>query len=289
MRDNKSKLIIVWVPGNHGAGGSTIANAVGIALQHFTDKKTLIVNYGSPQSYMERYLEKDVDMRFSMDYLKSFDDSINAEHIKTYATSINEMLYIIPNSKISRDISMVGEDFNRKFLDEAKKVFDFIIVDIESGINAEKQMFLDKADIILAVMTSNEIMLDDLYGSNSNYTVRSFLGDKKTLCVFNLLDHGENVEKELNHLNRKYKLKGSFGITYDNKAYKACCEDKKFYSFMKKHLNMKKGDATLPEQIKELCGIITERLYLPMDESEDNHSFFNMLLSKTKHWGDFDA
>lgn len=289
MRDNKSRLITVWVPGNHGAGGSTIANAVGIALQHFTDKKTLIVNYGGPQSYMERYLEKDVDMRFSMDYLKSFDDSINAEHIKTYATPINEMLYIIPNSKISRDISKVGEDFNQRFLDEAKKVFDFVIVDIESGINKEKQMFLDKADIIIAVMTSNEIMLDDLHGSNSDNTIRSFLGDMKTLSVFNLLDPGENVEKELKYLNKKYRLKGSFGITYDNKAYKACCGDKKFYSFMKKHLSMKRSDTTLPDQIKELCGIITERLYMPMEEQVETHGFINMLLSKAKHWGEFDA
>lgn len=289
MRDSKSRLITVWVPGNHGAGGSTIANAVGIALQHFTDKKTLIVNYGSPQSYMERYLEKDVDMRFSMDYLKSFDDSINAEHIRTYATPINEMLYIIPNSKISREISKVSEDFNQKFLDEAKKVFDFIIVDIESGINVEKQMFLDKADIILAVMTSNEIMLDDLYGSNSDNTIRSFLGDIKTLSVFNLLDPGEDVEKELKYLNKKYSLKGSFGVTYDNKAYKACCRDKRFYSFMKKHLSMKNSDTALPEQIKELCSIITEKLYMPMEEQTEAHGFINMLFSKTKHWGEFDA
>lgn len=289
MRDNISKLITVWVPGNHGAGGSTIANAVGVALQHFTDKKTLIVNCGSPQSYMERYLENDLDMRFSMDYLKSFGDSIKAEHIKTYATPINEMLYIIPNSKISRDISKVGENFNQRFLDEAKKVFDFIIVDVESGINMEKQMFLDKADLILAVMTSNEIMLDDLYGSNSDYTIRCFLGDKKTLCIFNLLDPGENIEKELKHLNKKYGLKGSFGITYDNKAYKACCAEKRFYSFMKKHLSIKKSDAALPEQIKELCSIITERLYMPMEEQEETYGFINMLFSKVKHGGEFDA
>lgn len=289
MRENNNKLIVTWVPGNHGAGGSTIANAVGIALQHFTYKRTLIVNYGSPKSYMERYLEKDVDMRFSMDYLKSFGDCIDAEHIKTYATPINEMLYIIPNSKISGEISRVGERFNQKFLDEALKVFDFVIVDIETGISQEKQMFLEKADIILAVMTGNEIMLDDLFGSNGDASIKGFLNHSKTISLFNLIDTRENVEKELKHLNKKYGLKSSFGVTYDNQAYKACCVDRRFYSFMKKYLNVKRNDVFLPEQIRELCGIITEKLYIPIEEQQENHSFINMLFSKTRQWGEADV
>lgn len=289
MRENNSRLITIWVPGNHGAGGSTIANAVGIALQHFTDKRTLIVNYGSPKSFMERYLENDIDIRFSMDYLKSFGDSITAEHIKTYATPINEKLYIIPNSKISRDISRVGAQFNQRFLNEALKVFDFIIIDIETGINQEKQMFLEKADIIVAVLTGNEIMLDELYGNNGDASIKSFLNDDKTLCLFNLINSQEAIEKELKHLNKKYGLKSSFGVAYDAQAYKACCVDRKFYSFLKRQLAMKKNDVALAEQIKELCSIISERLYIPMEEQEDNHSLINMLLSKTRQWGELDA
>lgn len=289
MRKNNNKLIVTWVPGNHGAGGSTIANAVGIAMQHLTDKKTLIVNYGSTKSYMERYLENDLEMRFSMDYLKSFGECITSEHIKTYATPINEMLYIIPNSKISSDIARVGEKFNELFIDEALKAFDFVVLDIETGMNKEKEMFLRKADFILAVSTSNEIMLDELFGNTCDPMITKFLTDSKTFCLFNLFDEHEDIEKKLKYLNKKYGLESSFGISYDRHAYKAACVDRKFYSFMKKHFDIQKNNAYLPEQVKELCGIITEKLYIPVEEQTDNHRILNMILAKTRRWGEIDV
>lgn len=289
MRNKDSILIVTWVPGNHGAGGSTIANAVGVALQHFTERRTLIVNYGSPKSYMERYMERDVDMRFSMDYLKSFGDSISAEHIKIYATPINEKLYIIPNSKISSEISMVGEKFNKRFTEESLRAFDIVIIDIESGMNQEKRSFLERADIILSVMTMNEIMLDDLYGSNGDPLIKRFLNDEKTLRLFNMINLPLDIEKELKHINNKYNLKSSFGIMYDNEMQKACCTDRKFYSFMKRQLVSKRNTAGFPEQIKDLCGIIAEKSFLTMEEKCENHSFMNTLFAKARQWGEADV
>jgi cellulose biosynthesis protein BcsQ len=287
MRDTKGILISVWVPGNHGAGGSTISIALGIALQHLTNKKTLIVNMGGTKNYMEQYIQNDVYARFSMDYLKSFDLEMDAEHIKTYSSPINEMLYVLPNCKIGREINKVGENFYQKFLEKSLQAYEIVIVDLETGLNKEKQMFLDKADLILAVMNGNEVMLKDLQESNKD--IKAYIHNDKTLPLFNGLHEYANVVKALSRLNKSLDIKSSYGISFDNNANKAACFECKLYSFLKNELNKKKTQSLLAEQIVELSCIVLEKLMIPLQSIPDNANRINKFFLKVKQWGEIDV
>lgn len=287
MRNNRGSLISVWVPGNHGAGGSTIALALGIALQHLTNKRTLILNMGSMRNYMEQYIRNDVDARFSMDHLKSFGLGIRAEHIQTYSSAVNEHLYLLPNSRICREISKVDESFYERFLEEALNAFEFVIADLEAGLCKENHLFLNKADEILAVMNTNAVMLQEVLDDDAE--IRAYLNNEKVLPVFNGLHMVQNDERNLNRLNKRLGLKSSFGITYDIKANHAASYDGKFYSYLKKELNKAKSSSTISEQIMELCKIIAQKLLIPMDSKKDDLGLVSMVFSRAKLWGEVDA
>jgi cellulose biosynthesis protein BcsQ len=287
MRDKKGSLIAVWVPGNHGAGGSTIANSIGITLQHITGKRTLIVNMGSNRNYMEQYLKNDVDARFSMDNLRSFNMNINADHIKIYATGVNDLLYILPNCKITSEMSKVEEGFYQKFLEKALEAYEIVIVDLEAGLNMEKQMFLNHADVLVAVMNENEIMLKDLFEGNK--TIREYIKNDKTIPVFNALHCVEAELKTLRRFNNRLELNSSYGVCFDNKVNKAACCDGKLYSFFKKELNKKSSNIVMVEQIKELSLIITEKLFIPTEDIKCNRSLINIIFPKGKYWGEVDV
>lgn len=287
MRDNKGSLIAVWVPGNHGAGGSTIANLVGITLQHMTYKRTLIVNMGSPRNYMEQYLKNDVDARFSMDHLRGFNMNISSELIKIYSTSVNDLLYILPNCRITKEVCKVEEGFYQRFLEKALEAYEIVIVDLETGLNLENQLFLNQADIILAVMNENELMLRETFEGSK--TIREFIKNDKTIPIFNGLHSMEDEYKTIKRLNNNLKLRGSYGVSFDVEVNKAACCEGKLYSFFKKELNKKSSNIPMIEQTKELSGIIADKLFKPLDDMQVNNSLINIVFPKKKHWGEIDV
>ncbi len=253
----KGKLITVWVPGNHGAGGSTVADGIGIMLQHFLGLKTLIVNFSGKRSYLERFLQNDVDVSYSIDYLKSFGSNIEMHEINTFATKLNDRLSIIAGSAL-RDGSGADNGFNEILLDRCLEGFDFVIADVEAGFKEGNKLFLNRADVLVAVMTPNEIMLDDIFNEIINIPICSYLNHDKTIPVFNMMY--ENGARELKRLIYKYGFKSAFGLEYDIKVFNACCKDRKLYSFIKESL--KRDTDGFVEQMDELCVLISERLGL---------------------------
>jgi Flp pilus assembly CpaE family ATPase len=287
MRVSKGKLISVWVPGNHGAGGSTIAIALGIAMQHIINKRVLIVNMGSCKNYMEQYMQNDVKTSFSMDYLKSFGDGITQEHIKIYASAVNDYLYILPNCKLDKLVSRAGESFYERFIEEALEAFDVVIVDLETSINKEKQLFLDKADQIIAVLNNNVIMLKELFEYSTE--VSTYIYNSKTLPLFNALHHEGREEKDLSRLNRSLKLNASFGVNFDVGASNAACRDGKLYSFLKRELSKKRSSSTLAVQMLELGSLITDRLLIPVEKQSKGERIFSSFFSRARQWGGVDV
>lgn len=287
MRNEKGKLIAVWVPGNHGAGGSTLANALGITLQHLTDKSTLLVNMGSSRNYMEQYLKNDVDIRLTMDYLKSYETLIRAEHIKMYSTAVNEKLHILPNCKISGTLTKNTQGFNEKFVDKAKEAFEIVFFDLEAGMTAENRYFLDRADLILAVMNQNLMLHEELLKTQEQ--IRQYVYDDKTIVVFNGLHQDKHQESLQKELTKRLGIGGSFGVSYDARASMAACMDGKLYSFMKKELSKQNDEVSLAVQMEELSRIITERLFFEVNTVQETNSFLSMLLSRAKRWGEVDA
>lgn len=287
MRANRGKLIAVWVPGNHGAGGSTITNAVGICLQHITDKSTLIVNFGSTRNMMEQYMKNDVDIKFSLDHIKSFDKGLKEEHIKAYSEAINKKLDIIAGSKISRSLSKIGAEFEEQFIECALESYELVVTDIEAGINSLSKPFLEYADLILAVMSESKIALEEVFNINNN--TLKYIASDKTIVVFNAVHSEKNEGKLLRELNNKLGLPSSYGIPFDIKANRAACYEGRFYSYLKQELDKNKQDGSFPKQISELSHIIAEKIFAAKKENQNNPGIISTLLNRARRWGEVDA
>ncbi|MFZ5352216.1 MAG: hypothetical protein ACOZCL_05765 [Bacillota bacterium] len=256
MKKGKGKLITVWVPGNHGAGGSTIADGIGIILQYFISLQTVIVNFSGRYSYMERFFENEIDICYTMDYLKSFGCNINIQQLKTFATQINNRLSIIPGTRFGSDYSVRDMEFYDKVLERCLDAYDIVIADIVTGVKNENKALLDKADIIVAVMTPNEIMLDDIFSETGTIPICNYLTDRRTVPVFNMMS-SKNT-RDLRRLSGKYGFDCCFGLDFDGMLFEACCRNRKLYTYIVS--NLERGTSGFVEQMDELCTMLSERL-----------------------------
>jgi len=258
MRGAKGKLICTWSPMLHGEGCSTLACGIGIGLQYLSGKKVLIVNKSNSASHMERYVEKDIEIKYSMDNLKIFNKEIKTEHIFTYATRINKDLYMIAGSRLNRDIIGENSEFDKIFLEKCLAGFDLVITDLDTGVRDDNRPYLDQADKILAVVTPNEIIIDKLY---DEYRVRDALGyftDDKAVVIINKLCEGWDTAGVIGRYKNRYSLSDIFGLNYDGDALNACCTDKNFYSFLMKEAKREKN--IFIKQLSEICRFLIEGL-----------------------------
>ncbi|HYF75009.1 MAG TPA: hypothetical protein VD757_00365, partial [Candidatus Nitrosocosmicus sp.] len=132
MRGIKGKLICTWSPVLHGEGASTLACSVGFGMQFYSGKKVLIVNKSNSSSHMEKYVDKDIEIKYSMDNLRIFSTGIQTDHVLTYATQVNKELYMIAGSRFNKAITGEPGDFDRLFLDRCLEEFDIVVADIDT-------------------------------------------------------------------------------------------------------------------------------------------------------------
>lgn len=260
MRDVRGKLISVFNPGKHGAGSTTIANGLGIALEYFTDKKVLLVNKSGCWSSMEKFIENDIQVQYTIDNLKVFNSSISAKMIETYATMINENLYMVAGSVISEEIHKQDFNFEERFIVESLKVYDIVIADLPARVRDTNEMYLEKADLIVAVTKYNEIDLDDIYIKPSYAESKKILTGNKTYTVINYMDSKLNIPKEVERLKKKYKFIHAYGFAFDGCITTACCKDRKMYSFLQDELD--KENHVFPQQMKEFTDAVANILEL---------------------------
>lgn len=281
MREAKGKLICIWSPILHGEGCSTITNAVGFALNHYTGKKTLIVNKSGTLSHMENYIAHDIEIKYSMDNLKIFNSSIKSEHISTYATQINNDLYMIAGSRINREITKEDKGFEELFIKRCLDGFELVVVDMNTGVREDSGLYLNRADVILAVTAPNDIVLGKVFKYPGFMEVMQYLNDEKTVYIFNKLYDGWNTAKIVDRLKKKYSIRSAYGLNYDGDVLDACCTNLNFYSFMIKEL--KKSASEYAGQISDICEYLADRLY-PEWKNETGvkgHRIFGRLLKSS--------
>lgn len=259
MRGAKGKLICIWSPVIHGEGCSTLACGVGIGLQYFSDKKVLIVNVGNSANHMERYLEGDIEIKYSMDNLRIFNNEIRTEHILTYATQINKDLYIIAGSRLNREVTGNNKGFDNIFIEKCLAGFDIVIADLDIGVSSENRLYLERADIILPVATPNEIVMDELFDNRGAQETLDYFSDEKAVNIINKLWDGWETAGVTRRYKNRYSLSYVFGLNYNGDVINACCTDKNFYSFLMKEI--KRDKSIFVKQLNEICTFLIERLY----------------------------
>ncbi len=278
MRGAKGKLICIWSPVLHGEGCSTIACSLGFGMQYFSGKKVLIVNKSNSTSHMEKFVEKDIEIKYSLDNLKIFNSGIKTEHILTYATQVNAGLYMIAGSRFNKEITRENNDFDRLFIERCLEGFDIVIADMDTGVRQENKLYLDRADNIIAVFTPNEIVMDELHQYPGMRGVLDYFTNEKTVGIINKLYDGWETSKVIGKFKSKYSLSKAFGLNYDGDVLNSCCTDKDFYSFLVKRIKKEKNGYV--RQLADICDFLDDELYMEKNtmDSIKNGSLFKRLL-----------
>lgn len=260
MRGETGKLVCIWSPVLHGEGCSTLACSIGFGMQYYSGKRVLIVNRSNSTSHMEKYVEKDIEIKYSMDNLKIFNTGIKAEHIMTYATQVNTGLYMIAGSRLKREITKEKTGFDRLFIEKCLECFDLVIADMDTGVREENRFYLDSAEKIIAVFTPNEIVIDELYQYPEMREALSYFKNKRTIGIINKLYDGWETKSVLYRYKNKYSLSNIFGLDYDGDVLNSCCTDKDFYSFLMKEI--KRDRNAYVGQLTDICEFLASELYM---------------------------
>lgn len=260
MRGERGKLVSIWSPVLHGEGCSTLACSIGFVMQYYSGKRVLIVNKSNSISHMEKFVEKDIEIKYSMDNLRIFNTGIRAEHILTYATQVNTGLYIIAGSRLNKEITKKNIDFDRFFINRCLEGFDLVIADMDTGAREENKLYLSSADKIIAVFTPNEIIIDELYQHSGLQEALAYFKNEKTVGVINKLYDGWEIGSVLARYKSKYLLSDIFGLNYDGDVLNACCTDKDFYSFLMKEIKRDRNDYV--KQLTDICEFLISELYM---------------------------
>ncbi len=266
LRGERGKLICVWSPVLHGEGCSTLACSIGFSIQQMTGRKVLIVNKSNSTSNMEKYLEKDIEIKYSMDNLKIFNMGIRTEHILTYATQVNTDLYMIAGSRFNRDITKENYEFDRIFMDKCLEGFDIVIADIDTGVRSENSFFLDSADCILAVLTPNEITIQELFNNPALKSALKYFTDERTVNVINKLHGDWNSSRVIDRYNSSYSLTKTFGLNYDGDVLNACCSNRNYYSFVIKEMKCRRN--LYVSQLIGVCEFLLKEISMEADEPD---------------------
>jgi cellulose biosynthesis protein BcsQ len=258
MRGAKGKLICIWSPVLHGEGCSTLACSIGFGMQHCTEGKILIVNKSNSNSHMEKYVEKDIEIKYSMDNLKIFNTELRKEHILTYATQVNSGLFMIAGARLNKEITNENASFDKLFVDRCLEGFDVVIIDMDTRVREDNKIYLDCADRIIAVVTPNEIILDELYKQHGMEEIHKYFVSEKTIKVFNKLYENWELDKVIKRIKSRYKISDIFGLNYDGDILNACCAEKNFYSFLMNEIKLERNSYV--KQLMDICSYLSEEL-----------------------------
>lgn len=266
MKGEKGRLVCVWSPLLHREGCSTLACSLGFGLHRRSAGRVLIVDRSGSISGINSFLEKDIEIRYSIDNLKIFGPGIRADHIKAYGTQVNTELYMLAGSRLEKEPEIGNCEFDRHFIGSCLEGFDLVIVDVGAGMTERKDLYLDSADCIISVCTPDEVMLDQmLRGAIPKSALGHFSGEK-TVHVFNKLHSSWEVHSVVGRYRRRYGLKKAFGFEYDGDLLNACCSDRKLYSF----LTRRSGDRSCVymKQLEAICSFVAGELSLAEKHAE---------------------
>lgn len=260
MRGERGRLICVWSPMLHGEGCSTIACTLGLGLNYISAGRVLMLDRSGSVYGMNCFLDKDIEVRYSIDNLKMLGTSIKADHIRTYGTQVNTELYMLAGSRLEKGQEMQKDEFDRHFLDSCLEGFDLVIVDIGTGLSEIKNMYLESADCIVSVSAPNEYMMDQLFGKAVPKSVREYFTGEKTIHALNKLHSSWEVNSVINRYLSKYGMKNLFGFEYDGDMLNACCSDRKLYSFFTIRYGNRNYDYM--RQLEGICSFVANELSL---------------------------
>lgn len=263
-REGKGKLIVSYNIFPYSHGSSTLACSLGVILNLTSNQKVLIINATNKIISLESFFEKDVFCKYSIDNISILGKELTGKDISTFKTNINHTLSVFAGPKVS---SQLSEAFCTQFCLEAKKIFDFVIVDIGYCENITKNIFQQKADLLIACASANTTLLKTL---NTLEYKNSFdlLKENRTKIILN--ETFEQSEKTFLSKTKEY-YSNPFLVSFSPEWFEEANIKLTGYSYLYQQLQKKHKD-TFVESIeiltREIIQMLDEELFEQLKKSQ---------------------
>jgi len=181
--DQKSEVIAITSMVK-GEGKTTLAANLAICLG-MGDKKTVVLSLDLrlPEIHSKFGIDNSVGLSSVLFGDKKLKDVV-------YRSNEFKNLYVIPSGpKISNPMQIINSNYIDLMLEELRKVYDYIVIDLPpAGVAAESLYMMKKADLVISVL-------------KSKYSEKSFVTYMENIAVKNGI---KNLGFVLNGVNKKY-------------------------------------------------------------------------------------
>lgn len=242
-------VVAVWSNSYRRQGSSTFALSLATILECMTYKKVLLIDMDSKESIMDKFIERDIEIKEGLDEIKVYKDMLDINMIKNHLTKINDNMYIVKKNETDCE---VNKEFCEKFIEICKKNFDLVVIKINNKIVSNCRELVNNVDELIYVTEANPILIEDVL--NQEYFLK--IKDKKDIItIINKVYKEQIIHKKIlkDIIEDKNKV---YFIPYDTNLYIEANYERKMYSYIVRSYNEK---TEYIKCIKKVCEYILNK------------------------------
>lgn len=154
----KGKVLCVYSP--KGGVGKSIISANIAGSSYLMGKRTLLIDADLYDGGLSLFVNEEIKKNI---YTLSNDIKNNKyESILDYVYNYNEGLDILCSTKIQLEASSIKEKYMDKIIEDAKNMYDFIVIDTNSSYNDFNENIFNLCDEVLLILTNDIVNIKNM-------------------------------------------------------------------------------------------------------------------------------
>lgn len=154
----KGKVLCVYSP--KGGVGKSIISANIAGSSYLMGKRTLLIDADLYDGGLSLFVNEEIKKNI---YTLSNDIKNNKyESILDYVYNYNEGLDILCSTKIQLEASLIKEKYMDKVIEDAKNMYDFIVIDTNSSYNDFNENIFNLCDEVLLILTNDIVNIKNM-------------------------------------------------------------------------------------------------------------------------------
>jgi len=245
--DKKDSKVIAIGSVKHGQGMTSFVFNLAYKLSSLLDKKILILD--------TNFLFKEIGYIAGHSKKNGIDDLISIvktqdmtkELFMLHTEEINENLFVINSTQIdTMDYIKKNDKYIIKIVEEAKKYFDYVIIDAAAGTkNALTKQIYEVSDVFVNMLTQNAYIID-WYMKHEEYK------SEKVINVVNMYE--DDIYPDLGDMKKEFRFEDVIPVRY-SKLFKHYYNQKALDPFYTTNDLFNNDFAQLIMRIAEKLGI----------------------------------
>lgn len=154
----KGKVLCVYSP--KGGVGKSIISANIAGSSYLMGKRTLLIDADLYDGGLSLFVNEEIKKNI---YTLSNDIKNNKyESILDYVYNYNEGLDILCSTKIQLEANLIKEKYMDKIIEDAKNMYDFIVIDTNSSYNDFNENIFNLCDEVLLILTNDIVNIKNM-------------------------------------------------------------------------------------------------------------------------------